>query len=97
MTDERTLISSSRKVLLSAFILISLSAATFWILTYSFTQLTKGFDIFHLLVFVFFTYLTIVLIYSVVTIFYNVDKLRGRQKRRLGFLELRTQKGGEDR
>jgi hypothetical protein len=97
MTDERSLISNGRKVLLSTFILIGLSAVTFWVLTYSFTQLTKGFDIFHLLVFVLFTYLTLVLIYSVVTIFYNVDKLRGRQKRHLRFLELRTQKGGEGR
>ena len=82
---------------MSTFILIGLSAVTFWFLTYSFTQLTAGFDILYLLLFIFFAYITLVLIYSVVTIFYNVDKLKGRQKRYLGFLELNIQKGREDR
>ncbi len=97
MTEERRLISRGRKLLISTLILIGISAVTFWFLTYSFTQLTSGFDILYLLAFIFFLYITLVLIYSVVTIFYNVDKLSGRQKKHIRFLELDIRKGGENR
>jgi len=50
-----------------------------------------------LLLFLVSTYLTLVLMYSIVSIFYNVDKLKGRQKKRLRFLEIHVDREGGER
>jgi membrane protein implicated in regulation of membrane protease activity len=95
MKARRISISSGKRVLIFTMILLFLSAVTIGLMLHYFGQLLKGFDVVALLIFAVSTYLTIVLLYSVVTIFYNVDKLSGRQKRTLRFLELRSPKEGE--
>jgi hypothetical protein len=97
MKDEVRVRSAGRKVIFSTLLLMAISAVTLWLMVFSFSNLMKAFDIFLLLLLIASTYLTIVLIYSISTIFYNVDKLKGRQKRRLEFLEIRTDKEGRDR
>lgn len=71
-----------------------LSAITIGLMIQSFSQLIKGFDVLSLVILIVSAYVSIVLIYSIATIFYNVDKLSGRQKRILKFLELPSQKEG---
>ncbi|UCD92077.1 MAG: hypothetical protein JSV43_07570 [Methanobacteriota archaeon] len=95
MKEKRISISNGKRVLIFTLFLLFLAAITIGLTLHYFGQLMKGFDVVGLLIFAVSTYLTIVLLYSVVTIFYNVDKLSGRQKRTLKFLEFRSQKEGE--
>jgi len=94
MKAERSSKSKGRRVLVSTLILTGLSAITLGLMINSLAQLTKAFDVGSLLLFVVSAYLTLVLIYSIATIFYNVDKLRGKQKRSVWYLELNSQKEG---
>jgi hypothetical protein len=93
MVKRRTR-SPGKRLLLSTIFLICLTALTMGFMVNSFATLTRGFDVVALLVFIFSTFVTLVLMYAIVTIFYNVDKLRGKQKRTLRFLELTGQKEG---
>ncbi len=89
--------SPGARILVYTLLLISLSGVTLWFMTYSFSNLLKGFDILLLILFLVSTYLTLVLMYSIVSIFYNVDKLKGRQKKRLRFLEIHVDREGGER
>jgi predicted membrane protein len=95
-TDTKSKPTGAR-VLVYTLFLVALSGVTLWTMTYSFSNLLKVFDILLLSLFVLSTYFTLVLVYSIVTIFYNVDKLKGRQKRTFKWLEIRTNKGGGER
>jgi hypothetical protein len=89
MKDKTKARFPGARVLVYTLFLISLSGVTLWLMTFSFSNLLKGFDILLLILFLVSTYLTLVLMYSIVTIFYTVDKLKGRQKKKLRFLEVR--------
>lgn len=89
--------STGGKVLAYTLLLIGLSGVFLWLMVYSFSNLMKVFDVLLLFLFIVSTYLTLVLIYSIVTIFYNVDKLKGRQKRRFEFLEIQVDREGGER
>ena len=69
-------------------LLIGLSGASLALAFHSFGQLLGAFDVLFLLLLFVSLYATIVGVYAIITIFYNVDKLGGRQKRTLKFLEL---------
>jgi hypothetical protein len=92
MKNEVGIMSAGRRVLASTLVFITCSAVTLWLMTYSFSKLLNEFDILILLLLIVSTYLTLVLIYSIVTIFYTIDRLKGRQKKRLKFLEVHTEK-----
>jgi hypothetical protein len=93
---EKTRFPGAR-LLVYTLLLISLSGVTLWLMTFSFSNLLKEFDILLLLLFLVSMYPTLVLIYSIVTIFYNVDKIKGRQKKRLRFLEIHVGREGRER
>lgn len=88
--------SSGRRLLLSTLILVALSGISLVLVIHSIGQLLKAFDILYVLILLASLYTTVVVIYSVATIFYNVDKLSGRQRRTMPSLEFRSTRA-EDR
>ncbi len=85
--------SSGRRVLMSAIVLLVVSGISIAFAVQASGQLLKAFDILSLSLFLVFSYITLVGIYSLATIFYGIDKLSGRQKRTLRFLEIRRETG----
>ncbi|MCJ2564498.1 MAG: hypothetical protein LN417_10505 [Candidatus Thermoplasmatota archaeon] len=85
--------SSGRRVLMSTIVLLVVSGISLAFAVQASGQLLKAFDVLSLSLFLVFSYITLVGIYSLATIFYSIDKLSGRQKRTLRFLEVCREMG----
>jgi hypothetical protein len=79
--------NSGRRLLLSTFLLVGLSGISLALAIHSIGQLLRGLDVLYVLLLGASLYATIVGVYSTATIFYNVDKISGRQKRTVRILE----------
>lgn len=80
--------SVGRRLFLFTMSLEALSGAALAVSIHSIRQLTTGFDAVYFLLLLASGYVAVIGVYSITTIFYNLDKLSGRQKRHLRFLEL---------
>lgn len=78
-----------RRLLLSTLIIVGLTGVSLTLAIHSIGQLLKAIDVLYILLLLASSYATVVGVYSTATIFYNVDKLNGRQKRTLKFLEFK--------
>lgn len=91
--SRKAKMSGGRRVQMSTIVLLVVSGLSLALAVQASGQLLKAFDVLSLSLLLVSSYITLVGIYSIATIFYNVDKLSGRQKRTLRFLEIRRETG----